>query len=381
MSQDLPPRADTATVATRLILQGPEGFGDESHLEALKRLLRVPDTKRAILSVAYLKTSGIKLIEDDLRRLGDRVWVFAGIRNKITSRQGLALLLEFGTKLFVVDTGGCPPQVTYHPKLYLAISATQTHLVVGSSNLTMGGLKNNIEASIEVTIDPTDPDALRFQQTVEEQFDALPDRFPDNVIALTSQADLKCLSGRIADEQSASVPNHQPEDCVPMMKPRPKPSSCPDEPSSVPEKLTEMQWRYWKTLNIMLKENGATALGNKTPQRKNWMRYACRGKFSLCARMHTAENHIRVALYISGDDSKRLFEFLEERKKEIKRDLGFLVNWKKRPNGEESRISSCPYDADPKNEPGWPEQHKWLTKHLIRMHKVLVPLYDQAVAK
>jgi len=250
MSQDRLP------APIRLILQGPEGFGNGSLLEALKRLLSVPDPKRVIFSVAYLTKSGIKLIEDDLKRLAGRVRVFAGIRNKITSRQGLALLLDFGAELFVVDTGGCPPQVevTYHPKLYLAISTTKTHLVVGSANLTMGGLKNNIEASIEVTLDPTDPDALRFQQATEEQFDALPDRFPDNVIAITSQADLKCLTGRLADEeQKVPDPNHRPDDGVPRMKPRlaPKPSPPGDgwiklsECNSRPRTACPSAIRFW----------------------------------------------------------------------------------------------------------------------------------------
>ena len=76
------------SVATRLILQG---FRPETHLDALQQLLRAPATERVIISVAYLNLGGIELVAEDLTVLAERVSVFAGIRNGITSKQGLDL--------------------------------------------------------------------------------------------------------------------------------------------------------------------------------------------------------------------------------------------------------------------------------------------------
>ncbi len=47
------------------------------------------------------------------------------------------------------------PAAIYHPKMYLSSAGLQTVAVVGSSNLTLGGLKNNVEvnAVMEVSAD------------------------------------------------------------------------------------------------------------------------------------------------------------------------------------------------------------------------------------
>ena len=151
-----------------------------------------------ILSVAYLNLAGIDLIAADLIPLADRVRVFAGIRNGITSKQGLNRLLTFGSELFVVDTGA--HGVTYHPKLYLAMSATEASLLVSSANLTVGGLNNNIEAGIEVELDLTEPADQALQQATEVQFDTLPVAYPRNVTAVTTPGEIDHLlnTGRLA---------------------------------------------------------------------------------------------------------------------------------------------------------------------------------------
>ena len=204
----------------RLILQG---FRAETHLDALQQLLRAPATERVIISVAYLNLGGIELVADDLTALAERVSVFAGIRNGITSKQGLNRLLTAGVKLFVVDTGA--RAVIYHPKLYLGRSATKASLLVGSANLTMGGLNNNIEAGVEISLDLTCPVDQDLQQTTETQFDELPDTYPQNVIAVATAGEIEDLlaSGRVADEQAISSTRimdsgHQLADDVPQIR-------------------------------------------------------------------------------------------------------------------------------------------------------------------
>ena len=243
-------------VATRLILQG---FRPETHLDALQQLLRAPAIERVIISVAYLNLGGIELVADDLTALAERVSVFAGIRNGITSEQGLNRLLTAGVELFVVDTGA--RGVIYHPKLYLGRSASEASLLVGSANLTMGGLNNNIEAGVEITLDLTRPADQDLQQTTEAQFDTLPGAYPQNVIAVTTAGEIEDLlaSGRLADEQVISPTRimdseHPLADDVPQIRlavqPRRAPvmMSAPPTPLPARERAPLEGWeRVWQS--------------------------------------------------------------------------------------------------------------------------------------
>ena len=205
----------------RLILQG---FRAETHQAALVQLLRTPSIERVVISVAFLSLKGVELVADDLTALGERVSIFAGIRNGITSKQGLCRLLTTGVELFAVDTGA--RGLIYHPKLYLGRSTNEARLLVGSANLTVGGLHNNIEAGIEMTLDLTCPTDRAIQQATEDQFDELPGAYPQNVIRVTTVAEIDDLvaSGRLVDEhvpiptRSTNSTRHQSADNVPRMQ-------------------------------------------------------------------------------------------------------------------------------------------------------------------
>ena len=245
----------------KLILQG---FRAETHLDALQQLLRAPATERVIISVAYLNLRGIELVADDLTALSERVSVFAGIRNGITSKQGLDRLLRGGAELFVVDTGASG--VIYHPKLYLGRSATEASLLVGSANLTMGGLNNNIEAGVEITLDLTCPVHRDLQQATEAQFDELPDRYPQNVIAVTTAGEIEDLlaSGRVVDEQVTSPTRimdsrHQSDD-VPQIRlvvqPRRAPVMMLAPPAPAPARAPQGWERVWQSKALTERDLG-----------------------------------------------------------------------------------------------------------------------------
>ena len=184
---------------TRLILQG---FTTETHLNALQLLLGQPGIQRAILSVAYLNRGGVDLIADLLTALNGQVRVFAGIRNGVTSKQGLARLLECGVEVFAVDTGA--RSVLFHPKLYFSRAAAAARLLIGSANLTVGGLNNNIEAGVVIDLNLTAPTDNAFRNDVEARFDGLAREYPQNMIAVFDAAQIDTLhdEGRLEDEQA-----------------------------------------------------------------------------------------------------------------------------------------------------------------------------------
>ena len=95
-----------------LILQG---LTERTHAEVLGEIFE-GDVERAIISVAFASEDGVDLIEPVLAPHADKITVFAGIRNEITSAQALKRLLAIGVSLNAVDTGS--RTLLFHPKLY-----------------------------------------------------------------------------------------------------------------------------------------------------------------------------------------------------------------------------------------------------------------------
>lgn len=183
-----------------------QGVTPKTHAEAIRELFDVPDIKRVLLSVAFVSESGVQQIEDELKAHAARVTVFAGIRNDITSHQGLARLHNIGSKLYTVDTGS--RTVIFHPKLYLVCGKASARLVIGSANLTLGGLNNNIEAGMLLDFDLTDPSDKAVVDEIEAQLTVLPIEYPDHVVKVEAIADLDDMlaNGRLVDEMAVSPP-------------------------------------------------------------------------------------------------------------------------------------------------------------------------------
>jgi HKD family nuclease len=103
-------------------------------------------------AVAFVKRSGVQHIEAELQQFvqaGGTAQLVVGIDQLGSSQEGLAGLLNA-----VGETGSIwinrtvETYVTFHPKLYLFVSGDAALLMVGSGNLTEGGLYTNDEASL-----------------------------------------------------------------------------------------------------------------------------------------------------------------------------------------------------------------------------------------
>lgn len=185
------------------LFQGPTS---RTHAEQIKRFLALPGIEKVIFSVAFVNEEGVRLIEDALRPFASKSSVFAGIRNEITSIQGLARLLDLGVTLYVVDTGA--RNIVFHPKIYLIKAENRAGTLAGSANLTRGGLNSNVEASFALEMDLTNQKDKDFTDTVESQLMALPEQYPDNVQLVVNERQLELLSnnGLLLDEAEISPP-------------------------------------------------------------------------------------------------------------------------------------------------------------------------------
>ena len=190
-----------------------QGFTERTHANALREMFDIPDIKRVSLSVAFISESGVQEIEEQLKTHAGNTTIFAGIRNDITSHQGLMRLHSIiGSKLYIVDTGA--RNLLFHPKLYFACSEEQARLIVGSANLTLGGLNNNVEASMVLDFDLTDKDDKVIVDNIETLLSSLPTEYPGHVVKVRSinELDDLLLSGRIADEMTFPAPRQTAAD-------------------------------------------------------------------------------------------------------------------------------------------------------------------------
>jgi len=170
-----------------------QGFTPRTHGSVMREMLQADGIQRVIIGTAFVTEGGVDEIGDVLADLSSVTQVYAGVRNGVTTRQGLERLLALGIDLKTVDTGTMVP--IYHPKLLYVRSAEASAIMSGSANLTLGGLHNNIEASMLLQVDPEDADAMDALAAMEAVFDGLELAHPRNVRAITDTTQIARLQG------------------------------------------------------------------------------------------------------------------------------------------------------------------------------------------
>lgn len=128
--------------------------GRGSLLGSLTGALRDADLTDLRIVVAWAKRSGLRHLVPDMRahRLaGGRIEAIVGISEGGATRQGLEILLQETDEAFVFFDRAR----TFHPKVFLAAGSGRSKIIVGSHNLTRGGLFWNYEASFVAELDHT----------------------------------------------------------------------------------------------------------------------------------------------------------------------------------------------------------------------------------
>ena len=130
---------------------------------------------RARIAVAWAREDGVSWLLD---AVGDRIadmHVLVGINDRGTTVEALLRLLQHPCTVSVFYKHSAQ---TFHPKIYwfsggVAGSDSAT-LIVGSSNITHGGLLSNYEASIVVELAaPARPDEMALLSSVQSVWDSL----------------------------------------------------------------------------------------------------------------------------------------------------------------------------------------------------------------
>lgn len=124
-------------------------------------------------AIAFVKRSGTLFVRQPLLAFSNRadVRISVGIDLNGSSREGLSDLLD-GTpqgQVFVYRNNG---PSTFHPKVYVFKSTQMADVLVGSGNLTRGGLYTNYEASLAVSLNLADAEDRAFLEIIEGVLDS-----------------------------------------------------------------------------------------------------------------------------------------------------------------------------------------------------------------
>lgn len=105
---------------------------------------------RVRIAVAFAKGSGLAAAPavQAVAARGGRVELLAGVDFQLTDLDALRPFEQPPSAARVYLNPDQTGRTVFHPKLYLAESDSETAAIVGSSNLTAGGLKANVEANV-----------------------------------------------------------------------------------------------------------------------------------------------------------------------------------------------------------------------------------------
>jgi HKD family nuclease len=136
-------------------------------------------------AIAFVKQSGTKHIRDNLASFSaaKNVHIIAGIDHLGTSLEGLQDLLNATKPTGKITIFHNRLRKTFHPKIYLFKSGTHADLVVGSGNLTEGGIFSNYEAAMRLKLDLEKGEHKTLLEAVETTLDRWAD--PASGTALT----------------------------------------------------------------------------------------------------------------------------------------------------------------------------------------------------
>lgn len=138
----------------------------------LSEVLQDEQIQDYYIVAAWAKASGLRRVGRDLLHAidrGARVHAAIGVDEGGASIEGLAALRKLTTESYIFFNPGSPKR-TFHPKFYLGIGEHKAEVILGSGNLTNGGLYSNYELATRVTVSGDDSEGWRFIDDIFEYY-------------------------------------------------------------------------------------------------------------------------------------------------------------------------------------------------------------------
>ncbi|MDH5648562.1 MAG: hypothetical protein OEY67_02810 [Gammaproteobacteria bacterium] len=172
----------------------------------LIELLDSQDYHTLNIVVAFAKNSGVLRVKDSLekfREKGGKVNVYVGVDLGVTSYEALTALLLCTDSLNVVHS---EKGQTFHTKIYQFIGNEKGLIVVGSHNLTGGGLWTNFESSALIPVDSSSNEYIEILKAQSDYISGLTS-LNDSFMPIVSKDDVDKLlqNGYISKEVNQQV--------------------------------------------------------------------------------------------------------------------------------------------------------------------------------
>lgn len=122
------------------------------------------------LMSAWAQESGLKHLDEVVNALhsrGGKAEAILGVDQGIATTEGLTLALKIFDAVYLFHDG----ERTFHPKLYVIENTKLARLIIGSGNLTQGGLFDNFETSVALDLDRSDKDDAKIRNGARAYFD------------------------------------------------------------------------------------------------------------------------------------------------------------------------------------------------------------------
>ena len=152
--------------------------GEKTYTELFKIALAEGEFNRIYVAVAYATIGGVKAIEDTFRhQKWDEIvkqWLVGidwcrsdpAALVRIATTKASELRIPNGNSL--VQTSGCTPRDTFHPKLFLLQGESTNAIICGSGNLSANGLLRGCECGSLVITTPSDTEStFQFSQLMQ----------------------------------------------------------------------------------------------------------------------------------------------------------------------------------------------------------------------
>jgi HKD family nuclease len=153
-------------------------------------------------AIAFVKRSGVRHLAAELSAFAARaeVKLAVGVDRGGTSLEGLAALYEAVRNLGQIWVFHNENGNTFHPKLYLFRNADAALLVVGSGNLTEGGLFTNYEAGLAVSLNLDRDHDRQLLTEVETILDGYSEASPTSILVTDQLFEALANAGYISRE-------------------------------------------------------------------------------------------------------------------------------------------------------------------------------------
>lgn len=117
---------------------------NQTHFTEISKHISSAD--EIIFCVAFLKNSGLDSVLENLKAKKNKSTFYIGVDFYLTEPSAIRKLFIDGHNVYLTQK----KKATYHPKIFYFRNENIINIIIGSTNLTYGGLETNIEASFAV---------------------------------------------------------------------------------------------------------------------------------------------------------------------------------------------------------------------------------------